>query len=101
MKFKVFSVFDKKAGAYLPPFFLPEVAVAQRAFRDCVGDKSHAFGRHPEDYSLVHLGEFDDATGELVDGGVDVIVTGLAVASLLERDREYVSDGQVKVGGTG
>lgn len=97
MKHKVFSVFDSKAGAFLPPFLLPEVAVAQRAFRDCVGDSSHAFGRHPEDYTLIQLAVFDDASGQFDELGHDVILTGVAVASMLERDKRLVSDGRIGV----
>lgn len=66
MIFRVFSIFDSKAVAFLPPFFLPESGQAVRAFSDSCKDKAHAFGQHPEDYTLFQIGEFDDGTGELV-----------------------------------
>ena len=65
MKQQIFTVFDQKAEAYLPPFFLPAVGMAKRTFADCVRDKDHQFGMHPEDYTLIHLGEFEDSTGEI------------------------------------
>lgn len=60
---QIFSVFDEKANAYLPPFYLPEIGMAKRTFQDCVNSESHAFGKHPEDYTLLHMGEFDDTSG--------------------------------------
>ena len=62
MKLKVFSVYDSKAEAYLPPFFLPQSAMAIRTFSDCANSMDHQFGRHPEDYTLFLLGEWDDGT---------------------------------------
>ena len=60
----IFSVYDAKAEAYLPPFILPKTEMAQRVFSDCVNSEDHQFGRHPADYTLFHLGTFDDITGE-------------------------------------
>ncbi len=61
MKHRMFSFFDVKAQAYLPPFCLPETAMAVRVFGDCVNSSDHAFGRHPGDYTLFELGSFDDS----------------------------------------
>ena len=63
MKHKMFAIHDAKAHAYLPPWFLPTLAMATRTFGDCCNDKNHAFAAHPEDYTLFLNGEFDDATG--------------------------------------
>lgn len=59
---KIFSVYDQKAEAYLPPFYLPNRAMAVRTFTDCVNSKDHQFGKHPQDYILVELGEWDDTS---------------------------------------
>ncbi len=67
MKFRVFTVYDVKANAYLPPFVLPETGMAVRTFADAINDKDHAFGKHPGDYTLFDIGLFNDATG-LLDG---------------------------------
>lgn len=87
MKFKIFSVFDVKAGAYLPPFFLPETAVAVRCFSDCVNSDDHQFGKHPGDYTLFELGSFDDSVCLVsctpspvkVVNGLEVIALGESV----------------------
>jgi len=62
MKMKVFSVFDSKASAYLQPFFMVTKGTAIRAFSDLVNDEKHQFGKHPEDFTLFELGEWEDMT---------------------------------------
>lgn len=59
----MFSVFDQKAQAYLPPFFMHAEGMAIRSFGDCIEDPEHQFGKHPEDYTLYEIGEFDDSKG--------------------------------------
>lgn len=65
MKHYIFSIYDEKASAYLPPFILPTIGMAKRTFADCVNSKDHQFGAHPGDYCLVELGTFHDETGEI------------------------------------
>lgn len=84
MKHKMFSIFDVKAAAYLPPFVLPELAMAVRVFGDMVNSDSHAFGRHPGDYTLFEIGAFDDAVCVIlclpaaakVVNGLELVVSG-------------------------
>lgn len=85
MNFEVFAVFDSKAKAFLTPFFLINVAVAKRMFSEAANENSHAYWRHPEDYSLHHLGTFDDTTG-----GVDCFPTpqNLGLAATYRRPSE-------------
>ena len=59
---KVFTIYDQKAKAHLLPFFLPETAMAQRTFTDCINSDTHAFGRHPSDYTLIEHGTYDDSS---------------------------------------
>ena len=65
MKLSIFSVFDSKASAFLPPFFLHNDAMAIRVFSDCVNADTHAFGKHPADYTLFRIGSFSDENGTL------------------------------------
>lgn len=60
MKHKIFSIYDSKAEAYLPPFFIHTEALAIRAFADAVNQPGHAFNAHPEDYTLFNCGAWDD-----------------------------------------
>lgn len=63
MYLKVFSVYDSKARAFISPFFMANVEVAQRAISDAVADPQHQFGRHASDYVLFEVAGFDDSTG--------------------------------------
>jgi hypothetical protein len=65
MKLSAFSVFDAAVGAFLPPFFMRSHLEAVRSFGEAVGNQEHQFAKHPKDYTLFHLGEFDDASGFL------------------------------------
>ena len=64
MIYSVFSIYDSKAEAYLPPFILPKQAQAKRAFSDCVNSDTHQFGQNPADYTLFELGNFNDEDGQ-------------------------------------
>jgi len=85
MKFKIFSIFDGKALAYLPPFYLAETAMAVRVFGDCVNSNDHQFGKHPGDYTLFELGTFDDSVCVLsctpsavkIVNGLEILVPGV------------------------
>lgn len=62
MMLKMFSVFDSKIKAYLPPFFQRTTGEAERAFSDAVNRQDSGFKAHAEDYSLFELGSWDDQT---------------------------------------
>lgn len=64
MKSKIYSVYDIKAKIYDRPFFLQNSGVAMRAFGDAVKDSSSAISKHPEDYRLFELGEYNDLTAK-------------------------------------
>lgn len=63
--FKACSIRDTKAEAWTSPMFFQSNAQAVRSFGDAVKDRSSDFGKHPEDYHLFWVGEFDDQTGKL------------------------------------
>lgn len=62
---QLFSVYDVKAEAYLPPFHCPNQAVATREFERLVNTEGHQFHLYPDDYVLFHLGEFDTQSGTI------------------------------------
>lgn len=68
---KVFAVFDTKSDSYGTPFFMPTRGMAIRAFADLVKDNSTTIARHPGDYKLCMIGEFDDAKGMLIPGEIE------------------------------
>ena len=66
MKLLMFSVYDTATQAYMRPFYAQTQKLAERMFDDLVMDQNQEVFRHPEDYSLFQVGEFDDSTGGIV-----------------------------------
>jgi len=63
MKFQIFSVYDRAISAFVQPFYARTKGEAIRSFTEACNDEKHQFNRHAADYSLMHLGEFDDNAG--------------------------------------
>lgn len=63
MKLQIFSVYDLKAEQYNVPFYMNNTKAAERVFGDAANEEGHMFNKHPVDYCLFHIGEFDDDTG--------------------------------------
>ena len=61
MLHRLFSVHDAAAEGYLPPFHFPNRGQAVRTFIDTVNDPNSLFAKHPKDFTLFALGEFDDS----------------------------------------
>ncbi len=74
MRLLAFSVFDEKAGAFGHPFFVSAVGVATRMFSDWVNRADTSINRHPEDYRLFQVGEFEDGKGSLEGSNPAVFV---------------------------
>jgi len=60
----IFTVYDSKAELYLPPFYNQTKGQAVRAFQDTVNKKDHPFNKHPEDYTLFFLGNYEDTSAK-------------------------------------
>jgi len=73
---RLYALHDSKAKAYQQPFYQMNDGLALRMVQDAMTDGKQMFCRHPEDYSLWFLGEFDDETGLLQspDTGPAVII---------------------------
>lgn len=57
---RIFSIYDSKTMAYMQPFFSVSKGAAIRALTDLLQDETHPISKHPEDYTLFELGEFND-----------------------------------------
>lgn len=85
MVLRAYSIFDKKALCYHPPFFAVTDGSAVRSFSDLANDVATAIGRHPGDYSLWQVAAFDDSSGQFM-----VVQPSLFVADaahLVERQK--------------
>lgn len=69
---KMYSVHDAKAEAYLQPFCTKTRGLASRMFTNTVNDENTEFWKHPEDYTLFEIGEYDENSGQLVPHEVHV-----------------------------
>lgn len=68
MMLQAYSVYDSKAKAFSAPFFAQNNDIAKRSFTQLANEKgTNNVSRFPEDFSLHHIGEFDDSTGKLVE----------------------------------
>ncbi|WNK13634.1 MAG: nonstructural protein [Microvirus sp.] len=65
MKTNVYSVFDAKTDAFAQPFFAPTNGSALRSFISAAQDPATLLSKHPGDYSLYQIGEFDDDDGQI------------------------------------
>lgn len=66
---QAFAIKDTKAAAFAPPFFMPRMEAAVRAFTDACSGGDTMLTKHPDDFALYCIGEYDDARGLLL--GID------------------------------
>lgn len=79
---EVFALYDVKAAAFSAPFVAPTIGAAKRLAHAVGSDQETSVGRYPDDYTLMHLGEYDDTTGRIAPINPLAICT---VAALLVR----------------
>lgn len=54
------SVRDDAVKCFMPPFCCRSRGEAQRIFLNAVGETASEFHKHPKDFVLFYLGEFDE-----------------------------------------
>lgn len=62
---KLFSVYDTAAEAYQKPFPHDSIGAAVRDFATAANDPQTYLSKHPSDYILFHIADFDQITGEI------------------------------------
>lgn len=72
-----FTVYDKKVGAFMPPFQMRSRGEAIRSFMDAVNDEAHQFHKHAGDYELFQCGAFDDVEG-VMSAKLEPVISALA-----------------------
>lgn len=63
MTLKAYSIYDCKSYIWHSPFFMTNDGAALRACTDLANDTGTMIGRHPADYTLWCVGEFNDQDG--------------------------------------
>lgn len=85
---QIFAVFDAKAKAFQVPFYAQSEVLAMRTVRAALqGD--HMLAKFPEDFSVYHLGQYDDESGviEAVTPSVSFMVGSLVIETLSGGNR--------------
>lgn len=72
----VVSVKDRASDVFSRPFFVPHRNVAVRDFTDEVNRSAsdNQLNKHPDDFDLYLLGQFDDASGAFIRAGEPVVL---------------------------
>lgn len=81
------AVHDRQLNAFMRPFVAQSVGQATRSFRDEVNNPGSDLNKHPEDYALYKLAEFDENNGHinvLHEGPLQVALA----SNLIERKRD-------------
>lgn len=75
MKLFVVAIRDSAAVAFGIPQFCGSRGTALRSFTDACNDPQSAINKHPEDYELYCLGEYDDSSAAFypLEGGIEMI----------------------------
>lgn len=64
MILNIFSIYDSKIESYMKPFYCNTKGEAIRMFSDGLKESDSLISKHPEDFTLFHLGEYDDSTAK-------------------------------------
>lgn len=63
---EVYTIYDVKSQVHHPPFVVFSKNEALRMFTDMANDPKSTISRHPEDYLLFHIADFNQVTGSIV-----------------------------------
>jgi len=62
---RIFSVYDSKTQSWGPPFFALHLGQAMRMWSDLVNDGQSLVSKHPADFALYDIGEYDDSNASI------------------------------------
>ena len=85
MKLQAYTIYDVASGTYMRPFYSEADGQAIRGFKDIATDKDHEVGKHPEDYTLYRIGDFNTTTGKMTGEDLEKLATGL---EMVAQDRQ-------------
>lgn len=65
MMLKVFAPYDSKISTWLQPMFFQHTGQAERTWKELCSNADSFLAKHPQDFTLYQIGEFDDDTAAL------------------------------------
>lgn len=85
----IFSIYDRKAQYYLPPFSARSEADALRTFAEAVVSSETPVSQYPADFDLLVLGSVDLETGAVTPEHPSPrpLVNGLVALTNAQRER--------------
>lgn len=63
---QLYAVVDRLSGVYDGPHKAVNEGQFLRSFADACGDPKSGINKHPEDFYCVHVGSWNDATGDVM-----------------------------------
>lgn len=91
---EIYSIYDKKSQTYSLPFYAPSAEVACRVVINSMIDKRVDFYLHAEDYSVRHLGSFDQQTGDIFPSEIINVKTCEELAIVADKLREKLGESE-------
>lgn len=78
MKTQILVIRDIKLDCFGQPQACASIGVGARAFSDAINnpERNTDMSKHPEDFELWHIGEYDDATATIVPISPQFITKG-------------------------
>lgn len=74
MKLQIFAVKDNAVDTFSTPWFAPTIGLAIRSFGDETQNDNSPMHKHPGDFFLFHLGEFDQQSASF-DGQIPKLIS--------------------------
>lgn len=102
MKYIKFSIFDSKAGGFLPDWNAINVPVAIRLFQEGILTENSVYGKHPGDYTLMEIGTFDQESGEVtnlspkIDHGTALFHKSQAILQIAAQEQRAAREERIE-----
>lgn len=62
---QIYAIKDKATEAFHNPFFVRARGIAMRMFMDETKNEQSQINKHPDDFELHYIGDFNDETGQI------------------------------------
>lgn len=82
MILRSYSLYDRKAVSYSPPFHQATDGLAVRSLQELVNDPQTSVGRYPDDFVLYLVGTFDTEKGLV--GSIEPLVHVMDARALVK-----------------
>ena len=88
-KLMLYSVFDAKVKYFHNPMFMRNKGEAIRSWQEAANDEKSQICRHPNDFDLFEIGEFDDQPAKIT---MHTTPESIGLAVHFKRAPENVND---------